>query len=563
MTERKQTWSQAFPLALLAFLATPAPGSAQHEEPPPPAAYALENVTVRHADGRVDAGMNLVVRRGFIVAMGPGVAIPPDAWVLEGDSLWVYPGMVDAHGKAALDLPEVENPQGVLPWAPPRDAQGFTPHRLAAHYLLGVGADGRDARAAGVIASGIHPEGGMAPGQSVTVLFRKDARTPWETVAQPNPGLFFSFQGARGVYPGTLFGVMAHFRQMFEDAGRQGLIEGEYARSPEGLTLPKWDPDFEVLRRAAAGQVPVFFAANSAGDIRRVLSLSDEIGFRPIIVGGEEAWRVSDELGPRGIPVLVSVGFPAPTEWEPPETGEAEGADAAQATLEPGAAREKERLENAYANAARLVEAGITVALTSGGDGGDFRAGVAKAIEYGLSEADALRAVTTTPASILGVPHVVTLGEGMAANFIVADGPIFGEETGILFTFVEGRMEEGRERSRGGTGEAPTVDVTGGWNVVVSAQGMEMPFTMILSQDGASFSGTMSSAEAGEAQVRRGTVSGNELSFMLVFSMGTESMEMEAKATVEGESMKGSGSSQMGAFTFRAARKPGSEGGIR
>jgi hypothetical protein len=563
MTERKQIWSRVSPLAALAFLATPAQGSAQHEAPPPPAAYALENVTVLHADGRVEGGVNLVVRRGFIVALGPGVPIPPDALVLEGDSLRVYPGLVDAHGKAALQLPEVENPQEALPWAPPRDAQGFTPHRLAAHYLTGAGAEGRDARMAGVIAGGIHPDGGMAPGQSVTVLFRKNARTPWETVAQPNPGLFFSFQGARGVYPGTLFGVMAHFRQMFEDAGREGLIQMEYGRSPARLPLPKWDPDFEVLRKAASGQIPVFFAANSAGDIHRVLGLSEEIGFRPIIVGGEEAWRVSDELSARGIPVLVSVDFPNPMEWKPAVAGEgAEGAPAQEA-LEPAAAREKERLENAYANAGRLMEAGITVALTSGGDGGDFREGVAKAMEYGLSEGDALRAVTTTPASILGIPHVVTLGEGMAANFIVTDGPIFGEETGILFTFVEGQMEKGRERGSGGTGEAPSVDVTGGWDVVVSAQGMEMPFTMTLSQDGARFSGTMSSPEAGEAQVSRGTVSGNELSFTLIFSMGPESMEMEANAAVEGETMTGSGSSEMGDFTFRATRKPGSEGGIR
>jgi hypothetical protein len=184
-------------------------------------------------------------------------------------------------------------------------------------------------------------------------------------------------------------------------------------------------------------------------------------------------------------------------------------------------------------------------------------------MEYGLSEGDALRAVTTTPASILGIPHVVRVGPGLAANFIVTDGPIFGEETRILFTFVEGQMEKGRERRPGGNGGAPSVDVTGGWDVVVSAQGMEMPFTMTLSQDGAGFSGTMSSPEAGEAQVSRGTVSGNELSFTLIFSMGPESMEMEASATVEGETMRGSGSSEMGDFTFRATRKPGAEGGTR
>jgi hypothetical protein len=210
-----------------------------------------------------------------------------------------------------------------------------------------------------------------------------------------------------------------------------------------------------------------------------------------------------------------------------------------------------------------LVEAGITVALTSGGDGGDLREGVRKAMAYGLSEADALRAVTTVPAAILGIPNVVRVSQGLAANFVVTDGPIFGEDTGILYTFVEGNLERGRERRGGGGGEAPLVNVTGEWEVIVNAQGMEMPFTMTLSQEGAEFSGRMSSPEAGEAQVNRGSVSGNELSFTLIFSMGTESMELEANATVEGETMTGSGTGEMGSFTFRATRKPGSEGGIR
>jgi len=558
MMERKKLSGSV--VATLVLLLSPAPGTAQYEAPPPPAAYALENVTVVHADGREVPGVNIVIRRGFIVALGPGAQIPPDAVLLEGDSLRVYPGMVDAQGHAGLNLPEVENPQAVLPWDPPRDAQGFTPHRLAAFYLDGTVADGREARAGGVIAAAVHPAGGMAPGQSVAVLFRKNADTPWATVARGSIGLAFTFQGARGAYPGTLFAVMAYFRQTFEDAAREGLIRNEYSRSPTGLPLPKWDPDYEALRQASSGQLPVFFAATTAGDIRRVMSLADEIGFRPIILGGEEAWKVAEELRSRSIPVLVSVAFPNPVEWKPTAPGSDEGQGAEEA-LEPAAAREKEQLENAYANAGRLVEAGIVVALTSGGKGGDFRDGVAKAIAYGLPEAEALRAVTTVPASILGIPNVVTIAQGMPANLVVSDGPLFDTDTGVLYTLVEGELERGKERRGSGGGVAPSVDVTGGWEVVVSAEGMEMPFTMSLSQEGASFSGTMSSAEAGEAQIAGGNVSGNELTFTILFSMGVETMEMEATATVEGDTMTGSGSSEMGSFTFRATRKPGGAGG--
>jgi len=186
-------------LAFLLLLAFPAMATAQYGEPPPPAAYAFENVTVVHADGREETGVNIVVRGGLIYAMGVGVGIPADALVLEGDSLKVYPGFVDAHGGVELDLPTSDDIGEVLSWDPPREAQGFTPHRLVANYLVAGGPDLRSERNAGVIVAGIHPDGGMAPGQSAAVLFRRTTKTPRDLVVQPRLGLLFSFQG--GVLP--------------------------------------------------------------------------------------------------------------------------------------------------------------------------------------------------------------------------------------------------------------------------------------------------------------------------------------------------------------------------
>ena len=54
-------------VALLALLlAWPGRGEAQYTEAPAPAAYALENVTVVHADGRRVEDVNVVVRGRFI-----------------------------------------------------------------------------------------------------------------------------------------------------------------------------------------------------------------------------------------------------------------------------------------------------------------------------------------------------------------------------------------------------------------------------------------------------------------------------------------------------------------
>jgi hypothetical protein len=45
--------------------------------------------------------------------------------------------------------------------------------------------------------------------------------------------------------------------------------------------------------------------------------------------------------------------------------------------------------------------------------------------------------------------------------------------------------------------------------------------------------------------------------------MGPESMEVSVRATVEGETMNGNGSGEMGSFSFNASRAPGWKGGIR
>ena len=78
-----------------------------------------------------------------------------------------------------------------------------------------------------------------------------------------------------------------------------------------------WDPDYSELRSALSGDVPVYYAADAALDIRTVLDMAEEYGFRPIIVGGQQAWKVADRLRERGVAVLASVDFPKPLRWKP------------------------------------------------------------------------------------------------------------------------------------------------------------------------------------------------------------------------------------------------------
>lgn len=542
--------------ALIAGLiaVTASAGQAQFNEPPPAAAYALRGVTLVRPDGTRQANVTLIVRGHLIERLGSDTTVPPDAQILTGDSLVVYPGLIDAHGKVDFKFPEPEVDRATLAsWAPPRHVQGFQPERRVVDALTATGAKLKAERAKGVVAAGVQPTGPLMPGRGAVVLFRPRAREARDLVVQPSLPPLLSFERPRGVYPSTVFAVTAFIRQAFEDARREAAIAEAQRRDPAGMPAPTWDPAYQVLHEAMTSG-SVFFAADDAEDIRNALTLSSEYGLRPIIVGGKQAWRVADELRAREVPVLVSLDFSKPKRWKPEKPAAQPDTVAPQEPqeLDAAAQREKQEIEAEYRNAARLAEAGVTIALTSGGGAADLRQGARKAIEYGLTEEQALAALTTTPAALLGVPYIVRVEPSMPATFVVTDGPLFGEKTNIVYTFVEGVMERGRSRAEAGTGPA-AVTVTGTWDVVIEAGGERIAGTMTLAQEGASFSGTMT-LEMGTVQIADGSVSGNRITFSLVMTMGGQQMTMEASGTVEGDRASGSGDGPMGSFRWTATK---------
>jgi hypothetical protein len=520
---------------MTAALAWPGVLVAQYNSPPTPAAYALQGVTVVSADGSRVEGVNVVIRKGLIEALGPDVEIPSDARLLEGDSLFVYPGIVDAQGSAAYEFPEVEVERSeIAPWDPPRYVQSFMPHRRVVDYLTQTGPDLADKRQAGLVASAVHPDGRLMPGRGTVLVFRNDAMVPDELVVRPVLGPTLSFRGAQGVYPSTLFAVIAFYRQTFEDARHQGAQVAAYGRDSDGLKAPAWDPDLDVIRELMGG-APAYFAVDYGRDIQRVLGLADE-------------------LKGRGTPVLVSLDFPKPERWKPDEDEKEEAEPGNGNGDEMDAAAQQQRLEDIYANAGRLSAAGVPFALTSGGGQADILEGARKAIEYGLSEEAALRAVTTTPASLLGLDGLTQIEEGRAATFVVTDGPLFGEETAIRYTFVEGSLEVGKKAS--GSGEAPAVNLTGTWELSIDSEMGSMSAKMILTQDGAEFVGSMSS-DFGESKIKDGVVSGNDVTFVVVFSAGGESTDLEFTGTAEGDQASGSSDGPFGSISWTAKRSGG------
>src|SRR6185503_5963256 len=92
----------------------------------------------------------------------------------------------------------------------------------------------------------------------------------------------------------------------------------------------------------------------------------------------------------------------------------------------------------------------------------DFAANLRRAIENGLARADALRALTISPAEILGVAdRLGTLDVGKIANLTITRGDLFDQNSRITHVFIDGRPVDLRpaQISEQGSGRS----LTGAW----------------------------------------------------------------------------------------------------
>src|SRR3989338_458180 len=96
--------SQRFiiPLAAAVLSTVAAPPQTLPTAPSPPRDIAIRNARIMQAAGRVIENGTIVLKNGLITAVGAGVAVPADAWVIDGSGLTVYPGLVNALSTVGL-----------------------------------------------------------------------------------------------------------------------------------------------------------------------------------------------------------------------------------------------------------------------------------------------------------------------------------------------------------------------------------------------------------------------------------------------------------------------------
>src|SRR5271157_539334 len=532
---------------LMAALAVGAAGAARAEEP---RYFAIRNARIVPVSGPEIKSGTVVVAKGLIVAVGEKVTIPPEAWVIEGRGLTVYPGFIDALSDLGLGAPAPPGPGGggggpgpVRVQAPaqpvlqgPQDRPATTPWVNAADELKPDDKRLETWRNAGFTSALATPLTGIFAGQGALVNLAGD-RVGEMVVAAP-AALLVTLRPMQGFgsFPDSLMGVVSYVRHVYLDANWYQQAEAVYNAHPQGLERPAYDRTEIVIDEALRAGRPVLLPGNTAQEVHRALVLADRIGARAVIYGGQQGYTAADELATAKVPALVNLKWPEKEKDADPEAEEP--------------LRVLRFRDRAPSSPAALQKAGVKFAfyLEGAGSPKDALKNAKKAIDAGLAKDAALRAFTLSAAEILGVgDRLGSIEAGKIANLVVADGDLFNEKTKVKMTFVDGRRyivyEPGRPT------EPPTVKLTGKWKLTVNApQGtQEATADLTMAPDGA-LTGSVTGASGeimgsmGTVSISEGWVSGAKFSFTISISIEGSPVDVTFSGTLEGEQMKGTAS---------------------
>ncbi|WP_332912887.1 hypothetical protein [Algoriphagus boritolerans] len=169
-----------------------------------------------------------------------------------------------------------------------------------------TGSQVEDWRKSGFTISQILPDGGMLPGKATLMILGKEGNV---NVLKENTAIAANFSGSRGMYPATVVGVMAKFRDVYQNTSL-ALDHSKLFASTAGVKRPEMTLTQSGMAAAVQGQIPVIFKAGSDLEVRRAIALQKELGFKLILTGLENYENVIGLIESSGTPVLIKLAIP-------------------------------------------------------------------------------------------------------------------------------------------------------------------------------------------------------------------------------------------------------------
>lgn len=390
--------------------------------------FAFKNATIyKSYNERIDSAV-LIIKKGKVVSIGKSASIPGDAVVIDLKGKYIYPSFIDIYSN--YGMPDVKRPQfgrnsddngtrletsrkGAFAWNEALNSdfnafENFTADKGKAKEYLELGF--------GVVNT--HRMDGISQGSSAVVLLGDERENQLIILEKAAHHLSFNKGSSTQTYPGSLMGSIALIRQTY--------LDGEwYTRSgnkeQENISLQTWN-DLQ--------KYPQIFETGDKLTAIRAYKIAKEFNKNYIIKGSGNEYQRLDDIKKYGNQFIIPLNFPDAYEVEDPF-------NAIRIDLS-----DMKHWELAPSNPARMVNAGFQIAITSDGlvKRAEFKSKLLEAIKNGLSKEEALKALTYTPATWLGVADKTgSLDAGKIADFFISDTDYFTKESRIIQHWVRGK----------------------------------------------------------------------------------------------------------------------------
>ena len=367
-------------------------------------ATTFSNATLVLEDGSTARG-GIRFRDGIIEAVGPKVVGGTDL-----DGHWLVPGLTDAGCRLGLlevgmerdthDSSAKENQA-----LDARVVDGYNPRS----DLIPV------ARVNGITQAVVNPEAsGMIPGQAA--LLRTAGDRLGDVILKAPVGLCMNLgragQGHDG--PESRIGLMSAWRKFFEEHPER---KGKASKKKDD----KKEED-RIIDDLRSGKLLAMVRAHRADDIERAIALIKDNALNAVLVGCIEGHLLADVIAAEELPVLLGPLDAQPSSFQNPHA--------------------------IYENAAILNEAGVKLAFRTG-DAHNVRnlptlAGLA--VAHGLPHEAAMRALTSSPMDIFGMPKLGRLTVGSEATFFVVEGDPLQPKYPVSSVYIRGQLTDMQTR---------------------------------------------------------------------------------------------------------------------
>ncbi len=361
----------------------------------------LENHFIAIRDGKIEAVVAQTVGRDFL-----------NYQKIDATGKHIYPGFIAP--TTILGLVEMESVRATIDHTEVGD---FNPN---ARTIVSYNTDSEvqpTVRGNGVLMAQIMPMGGVISGQSSVVQL--DAWN-WEDAAyKTDEGLFMTWPSAYSnsgwwAEPGDIKKNEKYNEQI---VGLEKLFSEAAAYARKDIFTEK-NLRFEGMKGIFDGSKTLYINASYAKAITEAVLFAKKYAIRPVIVGGEDAYRVTSFLKENNISVILNRVQTLPQ-------------------------RNDDDYDQPYKNAVQLQKDGVLFCFSMDGSWQQrnlpFQAG--QAIGAGMNYEDAVKGLTLNAAKILGIDKTCgSISENKDATLFISDGDALDMKTNkISFALIQGR----------------------------------------------------------------------------------------------------------------------------